>query len=107
MPKELPNQREEIILLILMHGEKFGRELRDVYEKRTGRPMPVGSLYTTLDRMEDQGFIESRIGESNPDRGGNRRKYYKIAAPGLKALNDLRQVAGELSRGAKGGLAHA
>ena len=103
MPKELPNQREEILLLILTHGEKYGRELRDLFHERTKREMPLGSLYTTLDRMEDKGFVAARMGESNPERGGNRRKFYKITAPGLKALNELRQITAE----PKGGLAHA
>ena len=104
MPKDLPNQREEIILMILVGGERYGREIRDAYEQRTRREMPYGSLYTTLDRMEDKGFIAGRLGDPNPERGGNRRKFYKITAPGLKALNELRRMAADEP---EGGVAHA
>jgi DNA-binding PadR family transcriptional regulator len=88
---EIPNQREAIILAILFQ-ERYGREIRDEFEKRTGRTMPLGSLYTTLDRMEDKGFLRSRMGESASERGGNRRKYYKITGEGVSGLNRLQQM---------------
>lgn len=102
MKKVLPNEREAIILNIAIRGEKYGREIRDEYQRRTGGEMPLGSLYTTLDRMEDKGFFTTRLGDPNPARGGTRRKYYKLSADGLKALNNLR----ELVIASKGGLAN-
>ncbi len=88
MAKEkLPSQRQAVILSILINGEKYGREIRNEYEKHTRRKMPLGSLYTTLSRMETYGFIKSRMGESIHARGGNRRKYFKMTGAGQQALN--------------------
>lgn len=89
MPKDniVPNQREAVLMAILLHGERYGREIRTLYEGRTGQRLPFGSLYVTLDRMEDKGFLRSRLGESDSVRGGNRRKYYKLTAAGVKSLN--------------------
>jgi len=36
--------------------------------------------------------LHSRHGESDPERGGNRRKYYTLSASGLKSLNLLREA---------------
>lgn len=99
----IPNQREAIILSILVGPEKYGREIRNDFEKRTGQEMPLGSLYTTLDRMEEKGFVSSWMGESESERGGNRRKWYKLTAPGLRSLNAFQQM---ISMPTKGGLAH-
>jgi PadR family transcriptional regulator, regulatory protein PadR len=88
--KNIPNQREVVLLAILLHGEKYGRQIRDNYETRTRHSMPLGSLYTTLERMEKKGFVRSRMGESNPERGGNRRKYFRLTGEGTKAFNDAR-----------------
>ena len=82
-----PNQREAILMAVLLHGELYGREIRKKYEERTRQSLPLGSLYVTLDRMEEKGFVRSRLGESNPDRGGNRRKYYKLTGRGMTALS--------------------
>lgn len=84
--EKLPSQCQAIILSILISGEKYGREIRNVYEEQTHRKMPLGSLYTTLSRMETYGFVKSRLGESTHERGGNRRKYFRITASGKQAL---------------------
>ena len=103
MAKDNPSLREAELLALLISGEKYGREIRDLYEKRIGRVMPLGSLYTTLDRMEDSGFVSCRMGDSTHERGGNRRKFYKLTGAGTSALNALRQtigrVAGEAAHG--------
>ena len=82
-----PSSREAVILQILVDGEKFGREIRDCVEELTGREMPLGSLYTTLDRMVNAGFLASRLGDSDPNRGGNRRRFFKVTASGMHALD--------------------
>lgn len=94
--KNLPSPTQAIFLSLLLHGEKFGREIRDLYEDRMKKTMPLGSLYTTLERMEEAGFVKSRMGESNPERGGNRRRYFKITGAGVTALNDLQQALGSI-----------
>jgi PadR family transcriptional regulator PadR len=87
MKNVIPNRREEVLLSILVAGELYGRDIRDRYEHRTKESMPIGSLYTTLDRMIEKGFIKERWGESSHERGGNRRKFFKLSASGLRALN--------------------
>lgn len=84
-----PTNREAVLLACLINGEKYGRELRNEYEARTGQAMPLGSLYTTLDRMVGKGFLTSYVGESTPGRRGNRRTYYRVLAPGIRALDQL------------------
>jgi DNA-binding PadR family transcriptional regulator len=98
-PRTTIGQREAEILMILVSGEKYGRAIRDEVQKRTNRAMPLGSLYTTLDRLEDKGFINSWMGESEHDRGGNRRKYYRITASGRRSLDEVQTWAASLLGG--------
>jgi len=87
MAKEfLPNHREAVFLAILRGSEKYGLEIRDEYKRLTRELLPLGSLYTTLDRMIEKGFLESWLGESSHERGGNRRRYFKVTAQGTRAL---------------------
>jgi DNA-binding PadR family transcriptional regulator len=97
---KLPSQREAAILSILINGEKYGREIRNEYEERTGRSLPLGALYVTLSRMEDGGLVNSRMGESVHERGGNRRKYFKMTGLGEHALSAFEAyIAGALGMG--------
>lgn len=85
----MPNDREAVILAVLLHGERFGLEIRDGYERRAKKSLPIGSLYVTLERMEDKGLVKSSMGEATENRAGNRRKYYKVTSDGIRALNLL------------------
>jgi len=79
--------REALLLAILSEGEKYGRAIRDECKSRAEHALPLGSLYTTLGRMEDKGLIRSRSEESSAGRGGHRRTFYRITALGQKALS--------------------
>lgn len=97
--QNIPNQREATMLAILVRREEYGREIRNQYEKRTGQVMPLGSLYTTLDRMEEKGFVKSREADASEGRGGNHRRYYKLTGSGLEALNFMQQCVAVPGKG--------
>ncbi len=83
----LPTTREATFLAILLNGPRYGRELSKAYKERTGRTIPAGSLYVTLDRMEDAGWVKSWLGEETHERGGNRRRYFRLTASGHRAYD--------------------
>jgi DNA-binding PadR family transcriptional regulator len=49
------------LLALLSEGPKYGLQLRQEFEARTGEvwPLNVGQVYTTLQRLERDGFVES------------------------------------------------
>ena len=61
-------------------------------EKRTGREVSYGAVYTTLDRLERKGLVSYRLGEATAERGGRARKYFKVMPAGLDALSDSRDA---------------
>jgi PadR family transcriptional regulator PadR len=85
-------------LLRLKEGA-YGAEVHREIESRTGRSVVVGAVYTGLARLEQSGLISSMVGEPTPERGGRRKRYYRVEATGLQAL---RNAIGGLRRMAKG-----
>lgn len=81
---------EELLLLaiIRLRDNAYGVTMRQELEERAGRLVSIGALYTTLERLEEKGFISSRQGEKTPERGGRAKRYYKVEAAGLSALNE-------------------
>lgn len=79
---------EQVILLALVHlgGEGHGAGIAAVIEEQTGRSVAPGGLYTVLDRLQDKGYVEGWIGDATPERGGRRRKVYRILPEGAKAV---------------------
>lgn len=85
---------QEMIFQVLVGGEKYGLEIRDAIEERFQKNVALGSLYAALDGMEREGWVESRMGEATEERGGNRRKYFKLTGSGCRRYDDLRTTGG-------------
>jgi DNA-binding PadR family transcriptional regulator len=92
---------EQLILFALVelgrdgYGAAVGRSI----ETRTGRRISAGAIYTGLDRLESRGMVESRVGEPTPERGGRRRKHYRLTAEGADALRRSVEVMRVMSEG--------
>lgn len=79
---------ELVILAILKLGaDAYGASIYEALEE-AGRSTAIGALYTTLSRMEEKGLVKSWIGESTPERGGRAKKYFKVEANGLRAVQE-------------------
>ena len=73
------------LLALLTEGPKYGLQLRDEFEVRTGEvwPLNVGQVYTTLQRLERDALVESE-GDGDADTGP--QKYFRITPAGRADL---------------------
>ena len=101
MPDVILGEFEQLVLLALMRGgaDAYGVSVADVIEGRTGRSVSLDAVYKTLDRLEDKGMVQSRLGAPTAERGGRRKKHYRLMAAGQRAL---KQSMGALSRMTEG-----
>ena len=60
------------LLALLSEGPKYGLQLRNEFEARTGEvwPLNVGQVYTTLQRLERDGLVESDAARASGRRSG-------------------------------------
>ena len=80
----------EILILAIVEAESHhGYEIAKVIEQRSGGDLrfTLASLYATLYRMEDRGWIKGRWVEK---AGQRRRCYYRITEPGRRMLAEQR-----------------
>jgi DNA-binding PadR family transcriptional regulator len=92
------NAREADILSILINGDQYGLKIRDEIRHRTGRHMPLGSLYTALNRMVEAGFLTDKRRAPGP-KGGNHRRWFHITASGIRARDTYALRAQALLQG--------
>src|ERR1700730_18600187 len=71
------------LLALLSEGPKYGLQLRHEFEARTGEvwPLNVGQVYTTLQRLERDGLIESEGGTNDGPQ-----KTFRITSAGAEEL---------------------
>jgi len=79
---------EQIVLLAIVRlGQSaYGVPIRHEIEKRTGRHVSVGALYSTLDRLEGKGYVHSWFADATPLRGGRSKRYFRLLPQGFGAL---------------------
>ena len=99
---------EQIVLLAVLRlgDESYGVPIRHDIETRTGRSLTVGSLYSTLERLEQKGYVTSHYGYPTPERGGRSRRYFKMRPLGLRVLRESREELAAMWEGLESQVSH-
>jgi len=81
---------EQLLLFALLELEDdaHGVQVRRVIEERTGRESSPGAVYTALSRLEKRGFVSSRLGDQEEERGGRPRRFYALEPEGARILEE-------------------
>jgi DNA-binding PadR family transcriptional regulator len=96
---------EELLLLAIrgLGEETYGVPIQRHLSKATGRPVSMGAVYATLDRLEHKGLVTSAFGAATPERGGKRKRLYSITPAGMRAVRDARKLRDRLWQAFEGG----
>lgn len=79
--------------------EAYGASVRAQTEIATGRKCSIGALYTTLDRLESKGLVETWMGDPSPQRGGRAKRMIRVTPKGIRAAADFYDAIVRASRG--------
>ncbi len=89
--------QELVLLTILVLAENaYGVTIQDELGSRTGRNISRGALHTALTRLDEKGFITSEYGGATAERGGRRKRFYKVTDSGTKALEESKMLRDQL-----------
>lgn len=85
---------EEVVLLMvaILDGEGYGVTVSQALEEHTGRIVTFGTVHNTLIRLEEKGFVQSELGGATTERGGRRKRLFRITALGSQALQEIQQL---------------
>ena len=80
---------EHIVVLALLRlsAQAYGVTVRQEIEARTGREVSIGAIYATLGRLEAKGYVKSQLGDPTPERGGRSKRFFRVTARGVAAVN--------------------
>jgi PadR family transcriptional regulator PadR len=88
-----------LLALIRLGDEAYGVPISEGIEQSSGRDVSLGSVYITLDRLEEKGLVSSRLGEPTAQRGGRAKTYFRITALGLREVRQAQRTLTALWRG--------
>ena len=89
---------EELVLLTIacLGQGAYGVAIKEDIEERANRPISIGSLHSTITRLQEKGFVESRLGEPSNERGGRRKRFFSLTKSGTIALSNIKNLRDEL-----------
>ncbi len=95
---------ETLLLLAILQLTDQGREaygslIREEVEVRAARAVPRGSVYITLDRLEEKGLLSSHDGKTSAARGHRPKRVFKVTPAGLRAVRSSVTAVIRMQRG--------
>jgi len=79
---------EELVLLTvgILHDEAYSIAIASEITKVTKRDVSFAVVHSALNRLEEKGYVDSKLGGATKDRGGRSKRMFSISAAGKKAL---------------------
>src|SRR3989449_9003475 len=90
-----------ILALLRLADRAYGVTVRQEIEFRTSREVSIGAVYATLDRLETKGYVKSHRGDPTPERGGRAKRFFRVTAKGMLAVNRTQPALQSMTEGLK------
>lgn len=91
---EYLTRKDELMILSIL---KLGKEaslvkLRALLNSNTNKKWSIGNVFVSLERLENLGFVFTKMGEPTGKRGGKRVKYYFVSRAGMEVLQETKKM---------------
>ncbi len=94
MAKDYLGEFEELILTMVaaLQEDAYGAAIAEEIETRMKRDVNLSAVHVTLYRLEDKGYINSKLGGATKERGGRRKRIYSVTSAGIAMLRNMKQA---------------
>lgn len=85
---------EELVLLAvgILFDDAYGLSVLDELQKQTSREIMISSVHKSLVRLEEKGYLKSRMGGATSTRGGREKRLYTLTPAGRRVLVEMRDL---------------
>ncbi|MEQ9402997.1 MAG: PadR family transcriptional regulator [Cyclobacteriaceae bacterium] len=89
---------EELVLLTvgILFDNAYSVAIQKELSEQSGRKISISSIHAAVYRLEEKGFLNSRMGEMSSTRGGKRKRLFTISKSGKMALERASEVRNKL-----------
>ena len=92
---------EELVLLSAasLTDHAYGVSIMKFIIDKTGRHVNISAVHEVLRRLEEKGYLKSKMGGATQERGGRRKRYFVLTVSGKKTLAETMKLKVELYKG--------
>lgn len=84
---------EELVMLtcVLLKEEAYGIRIVEEILDKMDRKVNLSAVHVTLYRLEDKGLVESSMAGATAQRGGRRKRIFKVTMLGMRMLRETKE----------------
>lgn len=85
---------DELVLLAIgiLRDDAYGYPIKELINGETDRATALATVHSALYRLEKRGFVTSELGGATAERGGRRKRLFKVTNAGMNALESARAI---------------
>lgn len=89
---------EELVLLTvgILDQEAYGVSVLEEIKNQTGRKVNISAIHTVLNRLEDKGLLQSKMGGATEERGGRRKRLFNLSTSGRASIQEVKDIRNKL-----------
>jgi len=89
---------EELLMLVVasLYPQAYGLAIREEIKEKAGRGVAMGAVHAALTRLEDKGYLSSKLDEATHARGGRRKRLFSLTVSGKAVLQQARELRTQL-----------
>jgi len=76
----------------ILSQDAYAVSVKAEMDIHTKRQVKISSIHLALYRLEDKGYLSSEFGGATAERGGRRKRYFKITQQGRNALASTKEL---------------
>jgi PadR family transcriptional regulator, regulatory protein PadR len=89
---------EELVLLTvgILYPEAYAVAVMEEIERQAGRSLNISAVHAVLTRLEEKGYLISKMGDPTQERGGRRKRIFILTASAKRALEEANELRTQL-----------
>jgi PadR family transcriptional regulator PadR len=98
MKRAFLGELEEVVLLTVaaLQESAYCASITQTIDQQMARSISFPTVHTTLQRLEEKGFVSSEMGGATAERGGRQKRLFTVTTAGQRALIECRQMRSQL-----------
>lgn len=98
MKRAFLGELEEVVLLTVatLQESAYCASITQIIDQQMARRISFPTVHTTLQRLEEKGFVSSQMGGATAERGGRQKRLFTVTSAGQRALIECRQMRSQL-----------
>ena len=80
----------------ILYPDAYGVAVMDELKKQANRKLNVSAVHAVLIRLEEKGLLSSVMSSPTDERGGRRKRVFRLTASGKRALEEINELRNQL-----------